>query len=44
MGTKNAGSKKRDLSRLAGSWSEEEADEFEQNVRVFENIDEDIWK
>ena len=36
--------KKRDLSDLAGSWGESEASEFEQNVRVFETIDEDLWQ
>ena len=36
--------KKRDLSTLAGKWESGEAAEFERNVRVFEAIDEDLWK
>ena len=36
--------KKRDLSALAGTWGSREATEFERNVRVFEAIDEDLWK
>ena len=36
--------KKRDLSALAGKWESGEAAEFERNVRVFEAIDEDLWK
>ena len=34
----------RELSDLAGTWSEEEAREFEENTRAFEQIDEDIWR
>lgn len=36
--------KKRDLSAFAGKWAEREAAEFDGNVRVFETIDEDLWK
>ncbi len=36
--------KKRDLSGLAASWSEDEIKEFESNTRHLEQIDEDIWK
>jgi hypothetical protein len=32
------------LAELAGGWSEKEAREFEESVRVFEEIDEAIWK
>ena len=32
--------KMRDLSDLAGTWSEEEAREFEENTKGFEQIDE----
>ena len=32
------------LAELAGGWSEREAREFEESVRVFENIDEAMWK
>lgn len=32
------------LAGLAGGWSEKEAREFEESVRVFEEIDEAAWK
>jgi hypothetical protein len=32
------------LAGLAGGWSEKEAREFEESVRVFEEIDEAMWK
>ncbi|MGZ9149061.1 MAG: hypothetical protein ACXW4G_11940 [Candidatus Deferrimicrobiaceae bacterium] len=32
------------LAELAGGWSEKEALEFEESVRVFEEIDEALWK
>jgi hypothetical protein len=32
------------LAELAGGWSEKEAREFEESVRVFEEIDEETWK
>jgi hypothetical protein len=32
------------LAELAGGWSEKEAREFEESVRVFEEIDEATWK
>jgi hypothetical protein len=36
--------KHRDLESLAGGWSKEETTEFRKNTRIFERIDEDIWK
>ena len=36
--------RKRDLSVLNGKWDSEEAAEFDDNVRVFEAIDEELWK
>lgn len=36
--------KKRDLSDFAGSWSEEEAREFEKATELFNRIDEELWK
>ena len=33
-----------DLDHLAGTWSGEEAAEFERNTAVFEQVDEDLWK
>jgi plasmid stability protein len=32
------------LAGLAGGWSEKEAREFEESVRVFEEVDEAMWK
>ena len=40
-GKKRAGAS---LAELAGGWSEKEAREFEESVRVFEEIDEATWK
>ena len=36
--------KKRDLSDLAGRWSEGEAEEFETNIKLFEEIDPQMWE
>ena len=36
--------KKRDFSALAGKWGARESSEFERNVRLFETIDEEVWK
>lgn len=33
-----------DLDHLAGTWSKEDAAEFEQNTAVFERVDEEMWK
>lgn len=33
-----------DLDALAGGWSKEETTAFRKNTRIFERIDEDIWK
>lgn len=35
--------KKRDLSEISGSWSADEVREFEENLQIFEKIDEEIW-
>lgn len=32
-----------DLDYLAGTWSEEDEKNFEQNVKIFEKIDEELW-
>ena len=32
------------LAEFAGGWSEKEAREFEESVRVFEEVDEAMWK
>lgn len=36
--------KHHDLDALAGGWSKEEAKEFARNTRIFERIDEELWK
>lgn len=36
--------KKRDLSRYAGTWSQEEFEQFEKSCMVFEQIDPEVWK
>ncbi len=36
--------KLRDLSFIAGTWTQEELEAFEKNIDVFKQIDEDIWK
>ena len=33
-----------DLDHLAGTWSEEDAAQFEQATAVFEKVDEELWK
>jgi plasmid stability protein len=33
-----------DLDSLAGTWSNEEYDEFNKNISSFNQIDEDMWK
>ena len=33
-----------DLDHLAGTWSAQDADEFESATAVFEKVDEDMWK
>ena len=32
------------LGRLAGSWSKQEHDEFEENTELFAQVDEDLWR
>jgi hypothetical protein len=34
----------RDLDHLAGTWSEEEAQEFEAATAAFEVVDEELWR
>jgi len=33
-----------DLDHLAGSWSSKGAENFEKNIKYFEQIDEEVWK
>jgi len=47
--TRGNGKKKRravytDLDHLAGTWSAEDAAEFERNTAAFETVDEAMWK
>ncbi|OGP33639.1 MAG: hypothetical protein A2X88_05540 [Deltaproteobacteria bacterium GWC2_65_14] len=32
------------LAELAGGWTAQEAKEFEEAIRIFEEIDEEMWK
>jgi hypothetical protein len=34
----------RDVKRLAGTWTEEQADAFDRAVASFGQVDEDLWK
>lgn len=34
----------RDLNDLAGTWTEEEAEEFRRATEVFNQVDEDLWR
>ncbi len=36
--------KARDLSDLKGTWDSAQADEFEANIKFFEQIDREIWE
>ena len=36
--------RKRDLSALAGTWSQEDADEFDHHVRCSDQIDAELWR
>lgn len=40
---KPAGKKRRDVSRFAGQWSQEECAAFDRNTQVFEQIDKETW-
>lgn len=33
-----------DLDALAGGWTKEEARAFQKNTKIFERIDEELWK
>lgn len=33
-----------DLDGLAGGWTKEEARAFQKNTKIFERIDEEVWK
>ena len=44
LGTERESKKKRDLSRFSSTWSKQQVKEFEKHTKIFEKIDEDIWK
>ena len=44
LGIDRTSGKKRDLSDFAGFWDEEEAKEFEEATKLFEEIDAELWK
>jgi len=33
-----------DLDHLAGTWTDQDATEFEQAIGIFEKVDEELWK
>ncbi|MBS3917290.1 MAG: toxin-antitoxin system HicB family antitoxin [Deltaproteobacteria bacterium] len=44
MGKEPVFKKHNDLDALAGGWSREEVKSFQKNTKIFERIDEDVWK
>ena len=36
--------RKRNVAHLAGTWSKEEADEFDRAAAVFEQVEPEIWE
>ena len=44
IGKESVFKKYHDLDALAGGWSKEEEKAFQKNTKVFERIDEDLWK
>ena len=44
LNIRGAGKKRRDISCLAGQWSQEECAAFDGNTQVFERIDQEMWK
>lgn len=36
--------KKRDLSKLAGTWSQKQVSEFAGNTQMFQKIDAELWQ
>ena len=43
LGLEKMDKKQRDLSKLTGKWSEQEAENFNKNIEIFEQIDEEMW-
>ena len=44
LGLNDEGAHRRNLAHLAGTWDERDVEEFEKAVRVFEQIDAELWK
>jgi len=44
LGLKDNSNKKRDLSKLSGTWGNTEFNEFEKNTKIFNKIDKEIWE
>lgn len=44
LGLKENSNKKRDLSKLAGTWDKSQTEEFIKNTKLFDKIDMEIWK
>lgn len=42
--TQSLAEKPSDFDRLAGTWTQEEAAEFERNTAAFDNIDPAMWE
>ena len=43
-GVENGEDKKRDLADLSGAWEKKEYDDFRTHTRIFDTIDEEVWK
>jgi hypothetical protein len=44
LGMTESVDKKRNLSDLAGTWSERDDQQFKENTKMFEKIDDEIWR
>ena len=44
LGLKDNSNKKRDLSKLAGTWDQSQSEEFIKNTAMFDKIDREIWE
>jgi hypothetical protein len=44
LGVDTAGPRTNGLEKLAGTWTEQEFEEFESNVAMFGSIDPELWR
>ncbi len=44
LGLKDNSDKKRDLSKIAGTWDKSQSKEFIKNTAMFDKIDREIWE